>query len=843
MGVMYRPIDVCNFELIILMVLEAQLPEMFTKNTNIMKLSEVPIIKTIFTATFLLAIWHSSQAQLSLEGIVKNAKGETLPFSNVLLLNPSDSALVKGNVADKEGIFYLGDIAPGEYLINAMMVGYRRVYQFINIDGEDTAPVDIQMEEDTRQLDEVMITAKKPLYEKKADRMVINVQSKATSAGRSALEVLERSPGVMVNRQNSAISMHGKSGVRVMINGKMTQMPIDAVVQMLNGMNAANIEKIELITTPPAKYDAEGNAGIINIVMVENTELGTNGDFGLTAGYNQAETLGGNFNLNHRGNRFNYFVNYSILSDNNTIPWLNQWTFNSSGNAVIDRSDQERNVRLTVQNFQAGANYELTSKTSVDALLTGYQRLWDMYDAFTDNTRSFPLDSVVHTEMDILEVNKWSSLTGNIGINHRFDDQQNLTMNYDYLYYIHDNPSSYDFSTAINEGPRENYLIDVYKETPVKFHVFTLAYASQFGKQFSIAAGAKFTYSNFENNVEANTIINDEIERNQEYTSFSTLNEKIMAAYVSWNWQISDQLKMDGGVRYEHTDTYLSTPEQPGLVDREFGNFFPSLNASFKPEEESSVQASYSRRITRPTYNDMAPFVFFIGPATNVGGNPALRPAIADNLDFTYNYKFWWISVKYSDIDNTIGWLQPEIYPDTYQVTTRSHNGDYERIWSASTGLPFNIAPWWEVQTDFSLYQRNFKTLHYEENPETKRTYFSANATSTFTLPNSFFLELSGNYLSASFWGVWEFGPQSQVNISVKKELGNSTLTLSFNDIFHDYVMNGFIRLPQHDVANTFTYDLNLRSVNLTFTKSFGSKKLKAVEITSGSEDERKRVN
>ena len=134
--------------------------------------------------------------------------------------------------------------------------------------------------------------------------------------------------------------------------------------------------------------------------------------------------------------------------------------------------------------------------------------------------------------------------------------------------------------------------------------------------------------------------------------------------------------------------------EDPGLVDREFGNYFPSMSYSFSPSDNHTFQASYSKRITRPTYQDMAPFVFFIGPATDVGGNPGLWPAIANNLDGSYSYKFWWISVKYSDIENTINWLQPEVYPETFRVTTRSHNGDFERMWTVSTGLPVSITSW-----------------------------------------------------------------------------------------------------------------------------------------------------
>jgi len=774
---------------------------------------------------------------------VQSLNGEPLPFASVVLLNPSDSTLILGEVAGPDGHFSFEDLASSQYMIKSTMVGFDPVYKLIMVKAGRISHIDMKMEESAVRLKDITVVAEKPLYEKKQDRIVVNVQSQVVSSGRSVLEVLERSPGVIVNRQTNSISMYGKSGVRVMINGRISQMPIDAVVQMLNGMNAGNIEKIELITSPPAKYDAEGNGGIINIVMLEHAEKGTSGEFGLTAGYNQSETLGGNFNLNHRGDRFNYFMDYSILSDKNSQPWINLWTFDGSEDKVTDFSDQQRTFRLTVQNLRLGGSYALTDRTEVDVLLTGYQRLWNMPDAFTENIRTFG-DSVVHTDIDVYEKNKWSSWGISTGLNHQFTNGQSYSVNYDYLYFIHDNPSSYGFKPEINNIPEDPYLIDVYKETPLSFHVFTFDYENPVSENFSLQGGLKFIYSTFLNDVDASISQNSESQMSTDLSSSSEMIEKIAAGYFQWNWNLSDKIKINGGLRYEFTDTYLSTVQEDGLIDREFGNFFPSLTFSYRPSELQSIQFSYARRINRPTYNDLAPFIFFTGPVSNIGGNPTLWPAISENWDITYTHSSWWLSLKHSNVKRVISQLQPHINTKNYGIITRSENGDYERIWTASAGVPLNVTPWWEIQTDLNLFYRTFRTAHYEENFETQNLYFTGSSTFSFALPKSLSLELSALFISDMYWGVWEFGEQSQVNLGLKKLFKNgNSLTLSFIDLFQDFNWTASTYIPQYEVSNKFTYDINMRSVTLAYSHTFGNKKLKGVSIKSGSEEERKRIN
>ncbi|MGE5107736.1 MAG: carboxypeptidase regulatory-like domain-containing protein, partial [Sphingobacteriales bacterium] len=270
-------------------------------------------IALLAVITILLINLSGLQAQVKIYGAVKDAEGKPVSGVNVLLLNHTDSSLIKGTISLSAGNFSFDNVNPGKYLLGFSFAGYKQVYTATaDLNQNDFNAGHIKLHREEKELAAVTVTARKPLFEQKIDRMVINVKNSITSAGGTALEVLEKSPGVIVNHQSNSISLSGKEGVVVMINGKITRMPVDAVVQMLSGMNASNIERIELITTPPANFDAEGNAGFINIVLITNPDNGFNGSYSLTAGYGHGYVPAGAVNFNYRKNKINLFGDYSF---------------------------------------------------------------------------------------------------------------------------------------------------------------------------------------------------------------------------------------------------------------------------------------------------------------------------------------------------------------------------------------------------------------------------------------------------------------------------------------------------------------------------------------------------
>jgi len=280
--------------------------------------------KFILTILCLLGAVGSGFAQnkipgSKISGTVLDEEKKPLDFATISLLKSGDSSLVRTAVSDLDGKFLLSDLSAGDYFLTASMIGFKKTSTkafSINQANPLMNFPEIIVAKDSKMLGEVTVRAIKPFVERKMDRLVVNVENSITSAGSTALEVLEKSPGINVDRQNNAISMSGKGGVQVMINGKQSRMPMEAAVEMLKSMSSDNIKRIELITTPPSKYDADGDAGIINIVLKKNDDFGTNGSFTLGAGMASREKLEASVNLNHHVEKVNYFGTYSVTYNN-----------------------------------------------------------------------------------------------------------------------------------------------------------------------------------------------------------------------------------------------------------------------------------------------------------------------------------------------------------------------------------------------------------------------------------------------------------------------------------------------------------------------------------------------
>ena len=251
----------------------------------------------------------------SVEGVVVDAvTKETIAFATIVVKDASNKYIASA-ISNETGVFFIDKLSEGNYTLEIQFIGYEFHVQSIAITAKkpNLNLGTIEIFDVGQQLDEVTIKADKPLYVQKVDRMVINVESSILSAGSTALEVLERSPGITVNRQSNSISLVGKDGVMVMINGKISYMPQASIVQLLEGMSSDNIETIELITTPPANMDAEGNAGFINIVMKNQTDVGLNGSYSFSGGIGNGTTTQDNISFNFRKNKVNLYGNYSFL--------------------------------------------------------------------------------------------------------------------------------------------------------------------------------------------------------------------------------------------------------------------------------------------------------------------------------------------------------------------------------------------------------------------------------------------------------------------------------------------------------------------------------------------------
>jgi len=675
-------------------------------------------------------------AQYQVKGTYLDGSGAPIPYSSVLLLNSKDTTMVQGQITDESGQFLIETNRAGRYLIAVSSVGFKEVTSEIFDLNEEQTLVDLGIlstDEDIDVLEEVLVQADKPFFEQKIDRTIINVQSNITAAGGTALDILARSPGVTVDRMNSQVALSGKSGTRIMINGKLTQMPLAAAVQMLDGMNAENIERIELITTPPAKYEAGGDAGMINIVLKKNTDIGTNGNVSLFGGYGREERYGGGFNFNHRTKKFNLFGDYSFRRTHANQLATQDRTVLVDGEPVQVVNDVDRDTYENFHSGRLGFDWDLSPRTLVASSFNINKRKFTM-ESFTLIEEQVDSANPTSVEMVTNELNEWRMYVGNFNVTHDFNDSHRISLDLDYIDYYQDQPTDY----ALDFFDEEHTLtsqggIQVEKQTPITTWVGKIDYWTKVSDRVSIEAGLKRIRSDLINDVTVDTLDNGLWVRDSIFTNYSEMDENIKAAYVSTSIEVSEKLNLQIGIRYEHTTTDIDSREGENVVYRKFGNWFPSIFMINEIDKNNSWVLSYSRRVNRPSFNQLAPWVLFVDPNNIYSGNVNLLPALTHTVKAEYRHKAVLVSLQYSHDKNAIVGFQPKIDEEN-RFLSLTQNLDYQNNYSLTVAFPLQITAWWEMQNNLIGSFINLRADFLESPVEISTGNFNFNSTWRFDL-------------------------------------------------------------------------------------------------------------
>lgn len=797
---------------------------------------------------FLLFFQSTALSQTLLTGLIAGDDGQPLPAASVLLLSAADSALVKGQLGAPDGSFAFESVASGNYRILVSLLGFTDYFSESftldpSIRKKDLGM--ISLSENIEQLGEMNIVAKKPLFEQKIDRLVVNVSNSITSAGASALEVLQRSPGVLVNRAANLIGMSGKNDVVILVNGKINRLPASALLQLLDGMNASNIERIELVHTPPADFDAEGNAGIINIVLKKNADDGFNGSYSAYAGYGMKEKAGANLNFNYRRNAANFYGDYSWTYDNNPQQFSNYRGFEENGALYETASVSERDpTRTHTQNARIGLDLQLGPKTVLGALAGWMDRHWKMnaVNTVTMKKNGIPTGFI---EIPNDEINRWRHFLGNINLEHQVDKNQRLNIDVDYAYYRFTNPSHYTNRFFSPTGDRlDETQLRVGKTTPMGILAGKADYTRQFGGQLTWEAGLKATMTRFDNDVLVEDLLQEGWARNSDFSAAYSMEENIAAAYSTLALKISDKTDLKAGLRYEHTRSNLGSAELPDIVDCSYDNLFPSLFLAHKFNKNNSVQLSYSRRINRPNFMQLAPYFIFYDPTTVETGNPKLQPSVTNAVKADYLRKSVRLSLQYSHEDEAIASWQPEVDTLHNRQVNGAINFDYAKTAAATLSFPIRPTNWWEMQTSVTVQWQAFQA---KAAPSASGQFsWFASGSQNFRLPRQFSIEMTGAYMSGSQYGKLCSRPFGEMSIGIQKELGRHRGTVRFNvgDVFFTANWSGMIDDSRQEFRYEGRYRFSERVFRLTYSNTFGSNKVKAArQRSTGSEEERQRVH
>jgi hypothetical protein len=794
----------------------------------------------------LLTSIGAAQAQTTIKGSLIDSKENPVPFAYVLLLSAGDSSLVKGTVTDNAGYYSFNNIKPGQYVINVSYIGYSKFNsEVFAVSAEQLEVVQspIRLAEDNVMLEGVTVSGARDIYQKQVDRTIINVQNSVTAAGGTALEILEKSPGLVVNRQTGTISMNGKTGVLIMLDGKVSNLPLDVIVQMLGGMSSSNIEKIELLPNPSSKYDAQGDGGIINIITINKPDQGTYGKLEATLGYNGGAIGGASADLSHKRAAMEVFASYGVRYDANYPEWISRRLFEKNDFIQTNSSVNLRDAVAVVQNARLGMSLKIAKNTTLDLLATGYKRRWDTNDEIrTVNTQS--TDSTIFTTGVASEIDELESVTGSFSVSHRFNKSNSLlSMEYDYLFYQKVQPSVFDnASTITGTTVSENIKTRVQAGTPIIFNVLKFDYTKDLGAKLRVDFGAKGSISNFENTINVTRTTGGVTVLDPILSRVTKLREEIRAIYTLFKLSPQKNWNLSSGVRYEHTDSFLSDEVGNILVNREFGSFFPSVTFDYKFSDSSSFNVAYSRRISRPTFNNLAPSVFFINPTTLLTGNVFLRPAFSTNLDLGAGYRGWWAAVQYSYSENAIVPFQPETDPTTEQLILRPQNLNFMRKCSFTLTAPLYLAKWWEIKSNFLVSFDRIKSMHLQNNVDNSLTSYAYSGINSIYLAKDFTMEITGNFFSTSLLGVTQIRAYGRLDVGLKKKFIHGTLSLVGTDLLGTTPIRRVSEIPSENINVYLYYDFKIRSILVTYSWAFGNSKMKSTKSKLGAEEEKKRA-
>ena len=806
----------------------------------------------------------NTNAQGKISGQITDDRSKIVEFANVILLKAKDSTLVKGVLSDGSGSFEFEKIPSGEYLINVSQMGYKKFYTprfSLDLDNPSVKLSNLILSEDTKQLAEIQVIAKKPFIEQQIDKTVINVENSIVSAGATALEVLEKAPGITVDKDGN-ISLKGKQNVMVLMDGKPTYMAASDLANLLRNMQSNQLEKIEIMTNPPAKYDAAGNAGVINLRTKKNQNMGLNGSITVGYGYGFYRSLpkqNGSINLNYRKGKLNLFGNFS--GNNRKFFQINEINRNFVENGkTLSGFDQvaDSDKRNSSVSYKMGADYFLDSKNTIGVLFNGMNGNFSelLNNQAIIKTSSGLQDSTSITKGDIQ--NGWGNYSTNINFKHVIDSTgKEWTMDADYARYNTNSmmmyrTSKFDLQNILRQTRNEDGL------TASKINIYSIKadLVYPINKISKFEAGVKSSYVNSDNDMRFEFLVGDLNNRVLDPTRTRDFlyKENINAGYVNYSTTFK-KLNVQLGLRVENT-IGRGTLKGIELLNRNYTNVFPSIFLREKLNAKHQLGLSYSRRIDRPSYEDLNPFLYFLDPYTFQKGNELLQPQYTDAVEISHTFM--------DAITTTVNYSRTNgIMTDILQqnnalklTNVTKYNIGYVDNFGIAFSVPLPITKWWFSNTYFNLYNNHYvgdiPKVNIGANGTENTTYqpldarattYQANITNQFTLPKKFSLELSGWYRSGFIEGQLAGKPMGAISFGIQKKMLNdkATLKLNVNDIFWTQKFRGNFIFNDIDVQIVNRWES--RTARVTFTYRFGNNKVtSARQRQTGLDDEKGRI-
>ena len=807
----------------------------------------------------LVAVWifiaqnpAFAQNGAAITGSIQDADGKALDLVTVILFSTKDSAVVKTGFSEGNGSFEFTKLKAGNYFIRMSALGYEnRATQLISVDSNSkTVQLGVfKLGATSKALKEVSISGKKAFIEQKLDRVVVNVDALIANAGTSALDVLSKSPGVIVD-QNGNISLKGKNGVTIFIDDKPTYLTGADLESYLQSLPSSSMEQLEIMTNPPAKYDAAGNGGVINIKTKKGTLKGFNGGLNLSLTQGRKTRTINSINFNIRNKKFNYFTNLNYSHNSNFMDLDINRIYRNADDSPKTYFNQNTyaNRKGDSYNLKAGADYYSSDNTTWGIVVTGISRKSTEVNTGRSNLLNSAqvLDSTIAAD----NINKLNFRNGGFNLNYRHQFDKNghgITADADYLTYRNKtNQVFYNSSYFADQSLKSQDRLDGALPSNIDIYSIKTDYSLPLKNDWKFTAGLKSSYTKTDNVADYRTTVNGLTEQDYDKSNHFLYKENINAGYINFNREMK-QLSVQAGLRAENT---MSDGHQLGNLlkadssfKRNYTGLFPTVYLLYKFDTLATHQLgiNYGRRIDRPYYEDLNPFLSPLDKFTYYQGNPFLKPSYTQSLELSHTYKSKYMTtLSYSntkdDVNETIEILNGIYY-------SRPGNLGRKIVKSLSFNGTFDPAQWLSINLYSELTNITTKTDFYTGKLHTSGTFCYASANVKLGFGKGWDGELSGNYRTKITDAQFVLGTIWQANAAVQKKLSASTtLKLSGNDLFYSKINRGIINNLAQTSANWVNKGDSrtaVLSLSYRFGKAFSTP---AKHDESGAESEKNRV-
>ena len=811
-------------------------------------------MKQLFILLTAMSVSIVSIAQTTgkVTGSIKDGGNQKIiDAATISLLKTKDSSLEKSAVTDKDGNFIFENVKEGSYLVSAASLGHIKVYSgsFTISAEQSTHEVGVlQLEPSTQNLKEVVVETKKTFIERKIDRTIVNVEASISNAGSTAMEVLEKSPGITVDKDGN-ISLKGKQGVKVFIDGKPSYLSGPDLANLLKSMGSAQLDQIEIMTNPPAKYDAAGNAGVINIKLKKNKVMGYNGS--LSASYTQGQYARTNesINMNYRNKNINLFGNYSFRKDKNYSELTIVRKFrDKDSKQLLSIFDQEAHFtnKTNSNNAKLGIDVNVSKKTTIGAVVSGFvnnEQFNNLNNTLLQNDLGITNSSTYATT----QVNgQWKNFSSNVNARHVFDSTgKELTFDADYVHYSQTNSQGlynhYFDADHIPNAPSDTLLSNI----PSNIRIYSLKadYSQPLKGNAKLEAGVKASFVKTDNDAQYDYLVNGEKVHDYGRSNHFIYDEQISAAYVNVNKQINKKWSTQLGLRIENTVSKGTQVTTNQSFENNYTQLFPTVFVGYDLNEKNNFSVNYGRRIDRPDYADLNPFYFFLDKYTYQAGNINLRPQFSNNIELSHTYKGnFTTTLNYTKITDLINDVLDQNEATNETFITKSNIASQRQYGITLTTL-IPVQKWLKVNVYANFSNNRFQGFINNSNVDLQSNLFTGNVNTQMNFGKGWAGEVSGFYRSKGLEGVLLIGGMGAVNGGISKSImkNKATIKLGFRDIFMTQKFKGSAVYSYIDTH--FTQQKDSRQVSLNFNWRFGNAKIQALKRKNGgASDEQNRV-